>query len=100
MSRNNPSILGSVLLVVLFLPGTLSAQVLFPAVQRYDSGGQNAVAVAVADLNGDGKPDIAVANGCAICFNDGVFGVGVLLGNGDGTFQAARNYALRGLGPS
>ena len=100
MSRNNPCLLGSVLLMVLFLPASLNAQVLFQAVQRYDSGGQNAVAVAVADLNGDGKPDIAVANGCTVCTSDGVFGVGVLLGNGDGTFQAAQNYALPGLGPS
>ena len=41
--------------------------------------------VAVGDLNGDGKPDIAVVNSGS---ND----VSVLLGNGDGTFQPATNF--------
>jgi hypothetical protein len=47
--------------------------------------------VAVGDFNGDGKPDLAVANSSS---NN----VGVLLGNGDGTFQAAVHYAV-GSGP-
>src|ERR1022692_2836071 len=41
--------------------------------------------VAVGGFNGDGKPDLAVAN-----YNSDA--VSVLLGNGDGTFQAAVNY--------
>ena len=41
--------------------------------------------MAVGDFNGDGKPDLAVAN-------DGSNNVSVLLGNGDGTFQTAVNY--------
>jgi len=57
----------------------------------YDSGGAWALSVAVADVNGDGKPDLAVANS-----NQGT--VGVLIGNGDGTFQAAVSYSLGGLG--
>jgi hypothetical protein len=44
---------------------------------------------AVADFNGDGKPDIAVSNDNA----GRVSGVSVLLGNGDGTFQQAKFYA-------
>jgi hypothetical protein len=44
----------------------------------------------VADFNGDGFPDVAVANG-------GSGTVSILLGNGDGTFQGAQNY---GAGPS
>jgi hypothetical protein len=45
--------------------------------------------VVVGDFNGDGKPDLAVANSGAA---DTSKQVSVLLGNGDGTFQAAVNY--------
>jgi hypothetical protein len=67
----------------------------FQAAVAYDSGGDGAYSVAIADVNGDGKPDLLVANACASgnC-NNGV--VGVLLGNGDGTFQAAVNYGSGG----
>ncbi len=61
-----------------------------PAVS-YDSGGTYAYYVAVADLNGDGKPDLVVAN--LLSPN-----LGVLLGNGDGTFQAAVSYGSGGGG--
>jgi hypothetical protein len=64
-----------------------------PAV-AYSSGGETPVSVAVADVNGDGKPDIVVANECASgtnC-NSGNGSVGIMLGNGDGTFQAAATY--------
>jgi hypothetical protein len=43
--------------------------------------------VAVGDLNGDGKPDLVVADAVSNT-------VSVLLGNGDGTFQAPRQYAI------
>ena len=66
----------------------------FQVAATYDSGGYSALSVAALDVNRDGKPDLLVANGCAIqlqnCTGDGV--VGVLLGNGDGTFQAAVSY--------
>src|SRR4030081_63956 len=35
---------------------------LFLPVVAYDSGGNFAVSVAVADVNGDGKPDVLLAN--------------------------------------
>ena len=63
-----------------------------PAV-TYSSGGPHAFAVLGADVNGDHKPDLVVANGCTplsnICTGPG--SVGILIGNGDGTFQAVRN---------
>ena len=63
---------------------------------KYDSGGYGAFSVAVADVNGDGKPDLVVANVCASsnCTNGGA--VSVLLGNGDGTFHAAKSYGSGG----
>jgi len=68
----------------------------FQAIHNYSSGGFFAFSVAVADVNGDGKPDLIVANNCGDilnCFSDQDNGsIGVLLGNGDGTFQAAQTY--------
>ncbi len=48
--------------------------------------GPSPYAVAVADFNGDGAPDLAVASG-------GGNSVSVLIGRGDGTFGAAVDYA-------
>src|SRR5208337_695820 len=64
----------------------------------YDTGGNGANAVAVADVNGDGKPDVVVANWCAYssCTVPGN-NVGVLLGKGDGSFQTAVVYPSGGL---
>jgi hypothetical protein len=67
----------------------------FQPVVLYDSDAMQTWTVAVADMNGDGKPDIVVANLCASsnCTNGTV---GVLLGNGDGTFQPAVTYGSGG----
>src|SRR5262249_31046335 len=62
------------------------------------SGGTYASDVAIGDVNGDGKPDLVVANYCqTACSNiDGPGGISVLLGNGNGTFQAATMYPSGG----
>jgi hypothetical protein len=60
-------------------------------------GGGLGSTVAIGDVNGDGIPDMVVANNCDLDVVGGVVvdvacangAIGVLLGNGDGTFQAA-----------
>ncbi len=64
----------------------------FQAAVTYNSGGEYAFSVAVADVNGDGHPDLLVANDCASSSNCSNGTLSVLLGNGDGTFQAAVSY--------
>jgi FG-GAP-like repeat len=66
----------------------VSSASLFSPVVIYDSGGVAPSSIAVADVNGDGRPDIVVATNT----------VGVLLGNGDGTFKAAVTYGSGGRG--
>jgi Bacterial Ig-like domain (group 3)/FG-GAP-like repeat/FG-GAP repeat len=62
----------------------------FQAAQTYTSGGCGSDSIAVADVNGDGRLDLVVGNLCSFDSCEGL--VSVLLGNGDGTFQAAQNY--------
>jgi hypothetical protein len=73
-----------------------------PAVE-YGAGGFGAASVAVADVNGDRRLDLVVANcspeapsGCGGGSDapDGV--LGVLLGNGDGTFRPVVTYGAGG----
>jgi hypothetical protein len=73
----------------------------FQKVRVYASGGYEAASVAIADVNGDGKPDLLVANGCTRqnCQKYGKYGkgrIGVLLGNGDGTFRPPSTYGSGG----
>jgi hypothetical protein len=59
---------------------------------RYAAGaaaGYNPQSVAVGDFNGDGIPDLTVAN---YSISHGTPSVSVLLGNGDGSFQPAMTY--------
>jgi hypothetical protein len=74
----------------------------FQPVVTYDAGKYGSTSVAVADLNGDGKPDLVVANPCTSqffdCPNEG--SVTVLLGNGDGTFRSGVAYDSGGISAS
>lgn len=73
----------------------------FQTALTYGSGGASPRSVAAADVNRDGIPDLVVANRCDVgpnCSPIGNGSVGVLLGNGDGSFQAAVSYA-EGIGP-
>jgi VCBS repeat-containing protein len=65
--------------------GTFQPQVTYPT-------GRNPISVAIGDLNGDGKPDLVVAD------DDTPGAVSVLLGNGNGTFQPQTSYPA-GPGP-
>jgi hypothetical protein len=66
----------------------------FPSRMDYGAG-YNPGAVVVGDFNRDGRPDLGVVNYCGSDPNcDGPGSVSILLGNGDGTFQAHMDYPV------
>ena len=78
-------------------PSTSPAKPLFKPVVTYSDGGSLSWVLAVADVNGDGKPDVVVANFGATNQQPSV---GVLIGNGNGTFQPVTTYDPGGEEPT
>jgi hypothetical protein len=70
---------------VMFFEATPSSTSIALSAPSAFGAGTGPISVAVGDFNGDGKLDLAVAN-------NGSNNVSILLGNGDGTFQAAVDY--------
>src|ERR1700676_1096385 len=61
----------------------------------YKTSGYNPYSVAIADVNGDGTPDLIIANEQQ-SKNDPAGSISVMLGKGNGTFHAAVNYSSGG----
>jgi hypothetical protein len=73
------------------VPRTAMADPLFVGPFPSFATGNEPFSVAIGDLNGDGRPDLATAN----YFHT----VSVLLGNGDGTFGAKTDYSTGAIYP-
>src|SRR4051794_11128147 len=67
--------------------GTFQAGIVGPMVLHYSRW------MTVADLDGDGKLDMAVANGQGFSDQTGTVQITILRGNGDGTFRLGPSYA-------
>src|SRR5439155_12564623 len=87
-SARSASIVLSLLMLLTNFATSPAAPLFASAFRTFDTGGDSR-GVAVGDLNGDGRPDLATAN-------DETNTVSVLLGNGDGTFGAKTDF---GSGP-
>jgi hypothetical protein len=82
----NPASGGGASNVVYFPIAAPATTVSFAAAANSPFQAQEGFGVTVADFNGDGKPDLAVAANVRVA---------VLLGNGDGTFRAASDSPVR-----
>jgi len=65
----------------------------FQAPLNYSGSASHFRSIATADFNGDGIPDLVLTNLYGATTSVSGTSVSVLIGNGDGTFQASVNYA-------
>ncbi len=80
-------------------PADLGSSLFLPAMTYSFPGAPFPLSGAVADLKGDGKLDIVTANFCSTSACEGDGSIGVLLGNGDGTFVSGATYDSGGWFP-
>jgi hypothetical protein len=72
---------------------------IFSVPPTFPAGGEGGATVVTGDFNGDGVPDMAVANRCSSndeCTTASPGALSVFLGNGDGTFKNGVNSPLGG----
>jgi len=62
----------------------------------YSSGGSEVTSIVISDVNGDGKPDLVLADSCVNGACGGKASIAVLLGNGEGTFASPILYHMTG----
>src|SRR6185503_9807568 len=75
--------------ILLATAGAAHATPLFKAPHLLFEPGPSPTSVAIADLNEDGRPDLAVTHG-----GNAPPAVAVLLGNGDGTFGSPTDFEV------
>ncbi len=96
MTRSRSLLLSALLGVPLVFGGVAGASGGRPlsfAAPKLLAATPNPAAVAIGDLNGDGKPDLAVANRVGDSEDEDAVGtVSIRLNRGDGTFKPRRDY--------
>ena len=78
------------IVIALATSPAIASTPLFLSPVSYFSGGYFPVSITVVDVNGDGKRDLLISHFCGDDCTEGA--VDVLLGNGDGSFQAPVSY--------